>query len=83
MPDVILASSTTNLTVIQQATSTVPVVFVQVSDPVAQGFVASVAKPGGNLTGFSMYEFSIGGKWVDLLKAAARRQQRQIVLPSD
>jgi putative ABC transport system substrate-binding protein len=71
MPDVILASSTTNLTVIQQATSTVPVVFVQVSDPVAQGFVASVAKPGGNLTGFSMYEFSIGGKWVDLLKAAA------------
>jgi putative tryptophan/tyrosine transport system substrate-binding protein len=73
----------TNLTVIQQATSTVPVVFVQVSDPVAQGFVASVARPGGNLTGFSMYEFSIGGKWVDLLKAAARRQQRQIVLPSD
>ena len=68
MPDVILASSTTNLTVIQQATSTVPVVFMQVSDPVAQGFVGSLTKPGGNLTGFSMYEFSIGGKWVDLLK---------------
>ena len=49
MPDVILASSTTNLTVIQQATSTVPVVFMQVSDPVAQGFVGSLTKPGGNL----------------------------------
>jgi putative tryptophan/tyrosine transport system substrate-binding protein len=71
MPDVILASSTTNLTVIQQATSTVPVVFVQVSDPVEQGFVASLTKPGGNLTGFSMYEFSIGGKWVNLLKEVA------------
>jgi ABC-type uncharacterized transport system substrate-binding protein len=71
MPDVILASSTTNLTVIQQATSTVPVVFVQVSDPVAQGFVASVTKPGGNLTGFSLFEFSVGGKWVDLLKEIA------------
>jgi putative ABC transport system substrate-binding protein len=70
-PDVILASSTTNLTVIQQATSTVPVVFIQVSDPVAQGFVANVTRPGGNLTGFSMYEFSIGNKWLDLLKEIA------------
>ena len=71
MPDVILASSTTNLTVIQQATSAVPVVFVAVSDPVAQGFVANVTRPGGNLTGFGMYEFSVGGKWVDLLKEIA------------
>jgi putative tryptophan/tyrosine transport system substrate-binding protein len=70
MPDVILTASTTNLTVIQQATSTVPVVFTQVSDPVAQGFVASIAKPGGNLTGFSALEFSIGGKWLELLKEA-------------
>jgi putative tryptophan/tyrosine transport system substrate-binding protein len=70
-PDVILASSTTNLTVIQQATSTVPVVFIQVSDPVAQGFVANVTRPGGNLTGFSQYEFSIGNKWLDLLKEIA------------
>ena len=68
MPDVILASSTTNLTVIQQGTSTVPVVFIQVSDPVEQGFVASLTKPGGNLTGFSQFEFSVGGKWLDLLK---------------
>src|SRR5262249_57165274 len=70
-PDVILASSPTNLTVIQQATSTVPVVFIQVSDPVAQGFVANVTRPGGNLTGFSMYEFAIGNKWLDLLKEIA------------
>jgi len=69
MPDVILAVSATNLMVIQQATNTVPVVFVQVSDPVAQGFVASVAKPGGNLT-----------KWVDLLKAAAPALARVAVM---
>jgi putative ABC transport system substrate-binding protein len=68
MPDVILASSTTNLTIIRQATSTVPIVFVQVSDPVAQGFVANLAHPGGNLTGFTAYEFSIGAKWLDMLK---------------
>jgi putative ABC transport system substrate-binding protein len=67
-PDVILANSTLNLKVIQQATSTVPVVFVEVADPVKQGFVASFGYPGGNLTGFSMFEFSLGGKWVDLLK---------------
>jgi putative ABC transport system substrate-binding protein len=79
-PEVILAASTTNLTAIQQTTKTVPVVFVMVSDPVAQGFVAGVAKPGGNLTGFSMYEYSIGGKWVDLLKAAAPGLARVAVM---
>jgi putative tryptophan/tyrosine transport system substrate-binding protein len=79
-PEVILAASTTNLTAIQQTTKTIPVVFVMVSDPVAQGFVASVAKPGGNLTGFSMYEYSIGGKWVDLLKAAAPDLARVAVM---
>jgi ABC-type uncharacterized transport system substrate-binding protein len=79
-PEVILAASTTNLTALQQTTKTVPVVFVMVSDPVAQGFVASVAKPGGNLTGFSMYEYSIGGKWVDLLKAAAPGLTRVAVM---
>jgi putative tryptophan/tyrosine transport system substrate-binding protein len=71
MPDVILVSSTINLKVIQQATNTVPVVFVGVSDPVAQGFVASMRQPGGNLTGFSSFEFSTGGKWLDLLKEVA------------
>ena len=67
-PDVILTVSTTNLTAIREATTTIPVVFTAVSDPIAQGFVANLTKPGSNLTGFSMYEFSIGGKWVDLLK---------------
>jgi putative ABC transport system substrate-binding protein len=76
MPDLILAVSTTNLTIVRQATSTVPVVFVQVSGPVEQGFVASLAKPGGNLTGFSMFEFSVGGKWLDLLKEVAPKLAR-------
>jgi ABC-type uncharacterized transport system substrate-binding protein len=70
-PDVILTASTTNLIAIQQATSTVPVVFLQVSDPVEQGFVANMTRPGGNITGFSMFEFSVGGKWLDLLKEIA------------
>jgi putative tryptophan/tyrosine transport system substrate-binding protein len=80
MPDVILAATTINLTVIQQATDTVPVVFVRVSDPVAQGFVASVKQPGSNITGFSEYEFSIGGKWLDLLKEVAPGLARVAVM---
>jgi ABC-type uncharacterized transport system substrate-binding protein len=80
MPDVILASTTINLTMIRQATSTVPVVFVGVSDPVAQGFVASMRQPGGNITGFSIYEFSIGGKWLALLQEAAPGLSRVAVL---
>ena len=64
----ILAGTTLSLTVIQQATSTIPVVFVQVADPVKQGFVASYRQPGGNLTGFSLFEFSLGSKWLQLLK---------------
>jgi putative ABC transport system substrate-binding protein len=80
MPDVILAASTTNLTAIRQATSTVSVVFVSVSDPVAQGFVASVRQPGGNITGFSGYEFSVGGKWLSLLKEAAPGLARVAVM---
>jgi len=67
-PDVILSVSTTNLIAMQQATRTIPIVFIQVSDPVAQGFVTNLAHPGGNLTGFTAFEFSIGGKWLDLLK---------------
>jgi putative ABC transport system substrate-binding protein len=70
-PDVILSASTTNLTALQRLSPTTPIVFTQVSDPVAQGFVLNLAHPGGNITGFSAYEFTIGGKWLDLLKQIA------------
>jgi putative ABC transport system substrate-binding protein len=79
-PDVILASSTTNLTVVRDATNTIPVVFTRVSDPVAQGFVASLTRPDGNLTGFGAYEFSIGGKLLDLLKEIAPGLARVAVM---
>jgi putative ABC transport system substrate-binding protein len=70
MPDVIFAVSTTNLMAIREATNAVPVVFSSVSDPVEQGFVASLTKPGGNITGFTAFEFSIGGKWLSLRELA-------------
>jgi putative ABC transport system substrate-binding protein len=79
-PDVILTASTTNLTNLQHATSTVPIVFVQVSDPVAQGFVSNLTRPGRNLTGFSSYEFSIGGKWVEFLKQMVPALRRVAVM---
>ena len=80
MPDVVLAHNTINVAVMQQATSTVPVVFLGVSDPIAQGFVASLTQPGGNVTGFSAYEFSIGGKWLGLLKEVVPSLERAAVM---
>jgi putative tryptophan/tyrosine transport system substrate-binding protein len=80
MPDLIVASSTRNLVAVREATSTVPVVFVEVSDPVAQGFVTSLTKPGGNITGFSGYEFSVASKWVELLKEVAPNIVRVAVM---
>jgi putative ABC transport system substrate-binding protein len=67
-PEVILAASTTNLAEVLRRGPTMPIVFVLVSDPVAQGFVSNLARPGGNITGFASFEFSIGGKWIELLK---------------
>jgi putative ABC transport system substrate-binding protein len=67
-PDVIFAQSTQALAAAQAATRSIPIVFAGVSDPVQQGFVASLAHPGGNFTGFANYEFSIAGKWLELLK---------------
>ncbi len=69
--DLILASSTPNLAEALRATRTIPIVFNLVSDPVAQGFVPNLQHPGGNATGFVNYEFSIAGKWLDLLKQIA------------
>src|SRR5436190_9785919 len=75
-PDVILASSTSATAALQRETSTIPVVFVVVSDPAGSGFVASLARPGGNITGFINVEGSIGGKWLELLKEIAPRTKR-------
>jgi putative ABC transport system substrate-binding protein len=67
-PDVILASGTSTVGPMLQATRTVPVVFPTVVDPVGAGFVDSLARPGGNATGFLLFEYSLGGKWLELLK---------------
>ncbi len=72
-PDLIFANSSVSLRAAQQATRTLPIVFTTVIDPVGQGFVASLAHPGGNTTGFSYLEPSVGGKWLDLLKQTAPR----------
>jgi putative ABC transport system substrate-binding protein len=70
-PDVIFSAGTANLTALLRQAPPMPIVFVQVSDPVAQGFVSNLAHPEGNITGLSSYEFPIGSKWVDLLKQMA------------
>jgi putative ABC transport system substrate-binding protein len=67
-PDVILASGTSTVGPMLQATRTVPVVFPTVVDPVGAGFIDSLARPGGNATGFLLFEYSLGGKWLELLK---------------
>jgi ABC-type uncharacterized transport system substrate-binding protein len=70
-PDVIVAHTTPATAALHQATRTVPIVFVSISDPVAGGFVTNLAHPGGNLTGFTNYEFSMGAKWLEILMEIA------------
>jgi putative ABC transport system substrate-binding protein len=79
-PDIVLASGTVSVTAIQQATHSVPIVFTLVADPVGAGFVASLARPGGDVTGFMLYEYSLSGKWLELLKQIAPRMARAAVL---
>ena len=79
-PDVILASASPTVAALQQATRTVPIVFVQVIDPVGGGFVASLARPGGNATGFTAFEYGMTAKWLELLKDIAPRMTRTAVL---
>jgi putative tryptophan/tyrosine transport system substrate-binding protein len=79
-PDVILASGTPAIQALQQATRTVPIVFAVVGDPVGMGLVASLARPGGNITGFTPMEFGFGAKWLELLKEIAPRVTRVAVL---
>jgi putative ABC transport system substrate-binding protein len=67
-PDVIMASTSVSVAALQQATSTLPIVFAAVTDPVGQGFVASLERPSGNATGFSLYEYGTSTKWLELLK---------------
>jgi putative tryptophan/tyrosine transport system substrate-binding protein len=75
-PDLILSQSTPNTAALLQQTRTIPIVFVQVTDPVGSGFVASIARPGGNVTGFVTMEQTVAGKWLELLKDIAPRVNR-------
>jgi putative tryptophan/tyrosine transport system substrate-binding protein len=79
-PDVIIAVATPNVVALQQATRTVPIVFVGVTDPVGAGLVESLAHPGGNTTGFGIFEYSISGKWLELLREIAPRVKRVAVI---
>jgi putative ABC transport system substrate-binding protein len=79
-PDVILVAGGTAVGALQQATSTAPIVFVEATDPVNRGLVASLARPGGNTTGFTQFEFSIAGKWLELLKQIAPNVTRAAVI---
>jgi putative ABC transport system substrate-binding protein len=79
-PDVILANGSVVVAPLLQATRTVPIVFVVVPDPVGAGFVDSLARPGGNATGFVQFEYGLSGKWLELLKEIAPRVTRAAVL---
>ena len=79
-PEVIFAAPSSALAPVQRATRTIPVVFAQVADPVGAGFVASLARPGGNITGFALFEFAIGAKWLELLKQIAPSVTRVAVI---
>ena len=79
-PDVILASASASVAALQRITRTVPIVFAAVIDPVGAGFVASLSRPGGNTTGFSEFDYSLSGKWLELLKEIAPNLTRVAVL---
>ena len=79
-PDVLVASAGSGLEPLLQATRTTPIVFTSILDPVGRGYVESLARPGGNATGFMLFEFSIASKWLDLLKQTAPRLTRVAVV---
>jgi putative ABC transport system substrate-binding protein len=79
-PDVVLSSGSVTIRPVQQALRTVPIVFVQVVDPVGSGYVDSLARPGGNTTGFTQFEYSLSGKWLELLKEIVPRVTRVAVI---
>jgi len=79
-PDLIMTVGSATMGPVQQATRTIPIVFVNLADPVGAGFVQSLARPGGNATGFTNFEYSMSGKWVELLKQIAPYVTRAAVL---
>src|SRR5436190_2170793 len=79
-PDVILASASASVAALQKASRSAPIVFANVIDPVGAGFVASLAQPGGNTTGFTAFEYGISGKWLELLREIAPHMTRAAVL---
>ena len=76
-PDVILAAGSPTLAAVRQTTRTLPIVFVNIADPVGGGFVDSLARPGGNVTGFALFEYGMSGKWLELLQEIAPRLARR------
>ena len=76
IPDVIVPSTNLVTAILQRETSSIPIVFVLVGDPVGSGFVATMARPGGNLTGFSVFEPAIGGKWLEIFREIAPNTSR-------
>ena len=79
-PDVVAVSGNSTVVAVSQATRTVPIVFAQVADPVGSGFVKTMARPGGNVTGFVQFDYSLSGKWPELLKQIAPNVTRAAVL---
>jgi len=79
-PDLIVAAATPALEAVWRETRSVPIVFVNVADPIGQGFVAGMAQPGGNVTGFTSFEFSMGGKWVEVLKEISPSLVRSLII---
>jgi ABC-type uncharacterized transport system substrate-binding protein len=79
-PDVIVANATPVIRALRQATSSIPIVMAAVNDPVEQGFVASLAHPGGNITGFMFIDFQMVGKWLEMLKEAAPGVARAVLM---
>src|SRR6516165_4176691 len=82
-PDIILTSGTQGAIAVKQLTRTIPIVFARVADPVGSGIVDSIARPGGNITGFMVYDFSFSGKLLDLLKEIAPHLTRVAVFRDD
>lgn len=79
-PDIILTNGTPSTAAIKSQTSSIPVVFAVITDPISDGFVASLARPGGNITGFTAFDSEMGGKWVELLKEIAPDVRRAALL---